>query len=202
MIGADLDKESEKSGDFYGICESGEDRHIRIQRSIKKMRKFGIDCDFIEVEDYVNENNLNLVVVSKKECETKLFDKDKNLTFLCDGIIKYKGKYYILEIKTEISYKWMQRDCLDNYHKYQAYAYSMEFGIDNVLFIYENRDLCTKKSFILNVSDENRKFILDRLSKCDEYVSQHITPPKDEEITKKVCQYCDYKTICKLDDCL
>lgn len=199
MIGADLDKQTQKSGDFYGICESGTDRHLRIQSAISKMKDFGIDCEYVDVETYVKENNLPLKIVKKKEFETKLFDEKRNLIFLCDGIIKYHGIYYILEIKTESSYKWMSRNFVDSSHKFQSFAYSLELGIDKVLFIYENRDVCTKKPYIADITDEDRQFISDRISKCDEYVSQHISPPVESTIDKKTCQYCDYKTVCKID---
>lgn len=199
ITGAELDKQSEKSGDFYGICESGEDRHERIQNVISQMSKYGIDCDFVDVEEYVKENNLNLTVESKKSFETKLYDPVRNIIFLCDGIIKYKGKYYIIEIKTETSYKWLQRTYIDEYHKNQAFAYSLELGIDDIIFIYENRDVCAKKPYFLHVSDEDREYINSRVSKCDEYVMNKIVPPVEKDITNKVCQYCDYRTVCKLD---
>lgn len=199
LTGADLDKQAEKSGDFYGICESGEDRHIRIQRAVSQMRKYGCDCDFIDVEDYVKEHNLDLIIESKKEFETKLYDSNRNVIFLCDGIIKYKDKYYILEIKTETSYKWMSRESADVYHKYQACAYSLELGIDDVIFLYENRDICTKKSFLVHVDDKDREEVAQRLSKCDEYVASKLVPPKDKDITNKTCQYCEYKTVCRRD---
>jgi CRISPR/Cas system-associated exonuclease Cas4 (RecB family) len=199
VTGADLDKKTDKSGDFYGICESGEDRHIRIQRAVSSMRSKGVDCDFVDVEKYIRENNLDLVVESKKEFETKLYDPKRNLVFLCDGIIRYKDKYYILEIKTEISFKWMSRESYDDKHKIQAFAYSLELGIDDVLFLYENRDICTKKSFLVHVSDADRKYIDDRISTCNEFVEKHISPPVESTISNKVCQYCEYHTVCKLD---
>ena len=197
VTGADLDKKSDKTGDFYGICESGEDRHIRIQRAISNMKKYGVYCEYVDVEEYVKQNNLNLEVVSKKEFETKLYDKERNLIFLCDGILKYKDKYYILEIKTETSFKWMDRQRIDQNHNYQSYAYSLELGIEDVLFIYENRDICSKKSFISHITDEERQEIANRLSKCDEYVSRKVVPPFEENVTPKTCQYCDYKSVCR-----
>lgn len=199
VIGADLDKQSEKSGDFYGICESGTDRHERIQSAISKMSKYGVECEYVDVAKYVEEHNLtHLEVISKTNFETKLRDSKRNIVFLCDGIICYKGKYYILECKTESSHKWMPRQAVDDSHKYQAWTYSLEFGIDDVLFLYENRDLCTKKPYMLHVSQEDRDFIDNRIKSCDEYVAQRVAPPV-QNIDKKVCQYCNYKTQCKLD---
>lgn len=199
LIGADLDKESTKSGDFYGICESGEDRHIRIQRVVSNMQKYGVDCEFVDVEEYVKQNNLNLVIESKKDFETKLYDVDRNIIFLCDGLIKYKGQYFILEIKTESSFKWMNRTSFDRYHKFQAVSYSLELGIDDVLFIYENRDVCTKKSYIVHVTDEDRAELLERLNRCNDNVKTKTVPEIESFVDNKTCQYCDYKTRCKID---
>lgn len=200
IIGANPDEEQQKSGDFYGICESGTDRHLRVQTAISLMRKYGVDCDYVDVEEYIKENNLqHLVVEKKKQYETKVYDKNRNIIFLCDGILKYKGQYFVFEFKTESSYKWMNRESVDDSHKYQAYTYSLELGIDKVLFIYENRDICTKKSYILSVTDENKQFIENRIKNCDSYVNQKIAPPIEESVTKKNCQYCSYKRQCKVD---
>jgi len=200
IIGADLDKQSQKSSDFYGICESGTDRHKRIQYTITKMKDYGIDCEYMDVETYIKENNIeNLTVESKEEFETKVYDSKRNIIFLCDGLLRYRGKLYVLEIKTESSYKWLDRSHVDDKHLYQAYTYSLELGVDDVLFFYENRDVCTKKPYILHVTDENRRFIEDRVSSCDSYVKQSVVPPIEDTISNRICQYCDYRTRCKVD---
>lgn len=200
IIGADLDKQQQKSSDFFGICESGTDRHKRIQFVITQMKNYGIDCEYIDVGSFIKNNNLtNLRVEGNSDYETKVYDFERNIIFLCDGLILYKGVYYVLEIKTESSYKWMDRSYVDEKHLNQAYTYALELGIDKVLFIYENRDVCTKKPYILTVTDDNKKYIENRIHSCDEYVSQNIVPPVEEHITPKICQYCDYKARCKVD---
>ena len=88
VTGADLDPVGSKSSDVIGICESGTDRHERIQHVISKMSSFGVDCEFIDVAKYVEDNNLPLKVISKKDYETKLLDESRNLIFLCDGLIR------------------------------------------------------------------------------------------------------------------
>lgn len=197
--GRDIDTEGAKSGDFFGICESGEDRHIRIQRVISSMRAYGVDCDFISVADYVREHNLDLEIITQKEYETKLHDSKRDITFLCDGIIKYKGEYYIIEIKTESSHKWASRIGVDCSHRYQAYTYSLELGIGMVLFIYENRDVCTKKAYLLNVTDVAHTVLESRLSICESHVQKKTVPAIEGKPTEKICQYCQYRTSCKVD---
>ena len=38
--------------------------------------------------------------------ETKLYHKKLNMSFMTDGIIRYKGKYFIFEFKKETSDKF------------------------------------------------------------------------------------------------
>ena len=198
-VEADVDSPSE-SADSIGIGESGTDRHLRIQNYICHMKDYDIDCEYVNVADYIKEHNIpDLEVMSQEQFETKLFSPKYNLRFLADGIIKYHGKYYILEIKTESSYKWLQRGGVDPSHYYQAYTYSLCLGINQVLFIYENRDCCSKKCYLFSVSDDNRQFIVDRLNTCNGYVESRIVPPKPVDIEKKVCQYCGYRKACRGD---
>ena len=189
------------SSELVGICESGTDRHIRIQDAVAAMKENNIDCEYVNVADYVREHGLTdrLNIVSQQGNETKLYHKTLNMSFLCDGIIRYKGKYYILEIKTESSYKWLDRSYVDDKHRNQAYTYSLELGVDKVLFLYENRDVCTKKPYILTVTKENTDYIENRIETCDDYVRNKLVPPVESDVTPRICQYCDYRTQCKVD---
>lgn len=191
---------SDKSPDLFGVCESGTDRHERIQSTICKMRTVGIDCDYIDVATYINEHNIkDLKVVRKSGFETHLKYEPLDLSFLCDGIICYKGKYYILEIKTESSFKFNERTDVADEHRNQAIAYSMCLGIDDVMFFYENRDFCTKKAFLMHVTDEQRTSLRGLIETCEDYVKKQLVPPKPENVSKKTCSYCAYKHLCKLD---
>lgn len=188
------------SSDAVGIGESGTDRHERIQYYVSKMQECGIDCEWIDVETYIKEHNLtDLEIVSKGNFETKLFNNKYQFRFMCDGLIKYKGEYYILEIKTESSFKWLSRQGVDVKHHDQAIAYSLNFGIDKVLFIYENRDVCSKKPYMFTVTEEQRQSLINKLTTCESYVEKHIVPDKPTDIRKTVCQYCDYKSSCRKD---
>lgn len=183
---------------LIGICNSGTDIHDRTQKAIMLMKDNGIDCEYIDVAEYVKSRNLDyLDIVSKTGNETKLYHKELNISFLCDGIIRYKGHYYILELKTENSYKWQIRQGVDEKHFNQGIAYSLAFGIDEVIFVYISRDILDMKAFMFNVTDEMKKSLLDKINDCNGYVERQITPPKPENITNKICAYCSYKNTCK-----
>lgn len=192
--------ESHSSYSLVGICNSGTDIHVRIQKAVIGMKDEGMDCEFISVPDYIEQRNLtDLEVVSNTATETKLYHKKLNMSFMCDGIIKYKKHYYILELKTENSYKFINRKDVDISHYNQATAYSLAFGIDQVLFVYISRDVLDMKAFMFNVTDEMKQSLIGYIDECDGYVKRKIAPPKPENVNKKACSYCGYKTQCRKD---
>lgn len=190
--------ESHASYSLIGICNSGTDIHVRIQTAVEQMKENGMDCEYIDVADFVRQRNLeDLDIVSKNGMETKLYHKKFNLSFMCDGIIKYKRHYYILELKTENSYKFMNRKGVEESHYNQATAYSLSFGIDQVLFVYINRDVLDMKAFMFDVTGEMKEGLVGYIENCDGYVRRLIAPPKPENVSKKTCGYCLYRSKCK-----
>ena len=92
--GSDQD-DGQTTYSLIGICNSGSDIHERIQKAVCAMKDNGMDCEYVDVETYVKDNGLkDIDIVSKQGMETKLYHKKYNMSFLCDGIIKYHGKYY------------------------------------------------------------------------------------------------------------
>lgn len=181
-----------------GMGESGTDRHNRLQGWICRMKDRGIDCEYYDVETFIREMGITDVkVVSKSGMETKCFHTKLCLSFMTDGIIRYKGEWYILEIKTEMAGKWYRRTDAEEYHKRQASCYSYAFGIDKVIFLYENRDLLSLKSYLYQVTKESvKEMVLDRIEECEGYVQRGVVPPKPECAN---CRWCPYQERCHKD---
>ena len=199
VIGADTVDEPNYTN--VGICNAGSDIHERIQQAVIDMKDNGMDCEYINVADFVRSRNLEDIEIvqepdfEKGQYETKLYNKKYNMSFLCDGIIKYKGIYYILELKTEASFKWQTRAGVDPKHYNQGIAYSINLGIDNVIFVYINRDILDMKAFMFNVTQDMRDELLQKIIECQGYVERHIAPPKPD-MGKYGCKYCGYKNVC------
>lgn len=195
MVGADMDG-IPTDYCLVGICESGTDRHEILQTYVTRMKEQGFDCEWVDVEEYVNKfKPEGTQVIQKSGMETKCINTVFNLRFLCDGIIKYRGEYYILEIKTESTYKFSNHDEPFPEHKIQATTYSMAFGIDKVIFLYENRDNCSKKTFLIDVTDSMKQGVANKIFTCDEHIKAKVAPPKSDN--PKDCQYCNYKRVCR-----
>lgn len=203
VTGADV-KSDRASSELVGICESGTDRHERIQNAVMKMKDNNIDCEYVNVAEYVITKQLSgelfdLEIVSQQGNETKLYNKALNMSFLCDGVIKYKGTYYILEIKTETANKFWDRQDVNPDHELQGIAYSVNLGLNDVLFLYECRDTCNKKAFMFHVTDKMKQDLVGKITECDGYVERLIAPPKPENLSKKACAYCNYAERCRKD---
>lgn len=205
-----------KNASFISICESGTDRHNRIQNVLAHMKELGTEFEYIDVETYVKEHNLaDIEIKEKKGMETHCFNKRYNISFFTDGIIKYipENKYYIFEYKTEVSMKFNKREEEELIHRTQAAAYALSFGIDDTLFVYEDRNICNKKAFHYHVDEKDkREKVVEKILKCEEYLAQNVVPPKLKNTdidpdykdgkdrvngpSAKICQYCKYKGEC------
>jgi CRISPR/Cas system-associated exonuclease Cas4 (RecB family) len=197
VTGAEMDRGKMEEASSVGILESGTDRHDRIQTAVMEMKRMGYDCEWIDVAEYLKIRPVpGTRIVDRKGNETKLKNDILNLSFMCDGIIKLNGKYYILEIKTEASFKFMSRAEVVEQHKVQATCYSVGIGIDNVIFLYENRDLCQKKTFEYQVTAYDKQ---DRVVHVIETVNNHIEEKTVPEKTtqQSQCKYCPFTGICK-----
>lgn len=206
ITGAEAD-DIDSSSMIIGICESGSDRHERIQEAVLHMKDNGIDCEYVNVADFVRQRGLDEYLDIVKEptlekggFETKLYHKKLNMSFLCDGIIRYHNHYYILEIKTENSNKFFMRSGVDPSHYHQATAYSIAFGLNEVIFLYECRDNCDKKAFLFEVTDEMKQDLIGYVEECDSYIKKLKVPPKPEDVAKKTCSYCPYRNRCNKED--
>lgn len=195
--------ETDSTYTLIGICNSGTDIHARIQQSVIDMKSNGIDCEYVNVADFVRSRNLTDLDIVKEpnfehgDYETKLFNKKYNISFLCDGIIKYKSQYYVLELKTENSNKFMMRKGVDAKHYHQGTCYSLMFNLDKVIFVYINRDVLDMKSFMFEPTVNMKQEIIETIEQCNKYVSEGAVPPKSENMDSRVCTYCGYKSLCE-----
>lgn len=177
--------------------ETGTDRHERIQELIVWLdENEDYDFEWLSVRNYIKEKGLNhLEVIKDDGLEALVVDKRYNIRFKVDGLLTIRGNTYLLEIKTDDTYRWKGRNKVSKYHRFQGYSYSLSFGIDRVLYIYEERNNFQKKPIHKKVTDEDRKELTDKIEMIEEHLEKGKLPKKD--LTS--CNFCMYKTICKKD---
>ena len=177
------------------ICNSGTDRHLRIQKLVEDME--GVEClDLEEVVKEANQKGIKTEFVGWNEDHTEARCKNDELSiyFQPDGVIRYRGKDVILEIKTESTYQHSNRYEPKEDHKYQATCYGMGLGIDYILFFYEDRNFCKKKAYLWKITDEMKERVLSKIRTVNNAIAVGIPPAKDED----KCTYCRYKHECSL----
>lgn len=189
----DYEKE-DGSFDFQsiGILENGTDRHKRLQDILGKSKTI----EYLDVEKYIMDEQLGyLSVIGNFGNETLLFDKRYNIRFMTDGLVKYRDKVFILEIKTEASMKFDKHSGVWEEHFNQASCYSIAFGINDCLFLYENRDTLDKKVYHLHVTKEMRQQVYDFIKSTNGYLESKALPPKTAN--KNHCKWCEYRKHCR-----
>lgn len=195
-------KEDKQDTDYanVGICNSGTDTHVRIQTYVSHMKDYGFDCEYVNVANYVKGHKLkDIQIISQQGMETKLLNTRYGISFLCDGIIKYLGEYYILELKTESSFKWLPRTGVAPEHYNQVTCYSLSLNIPKAIFVYINRDTLNMKSFMIEPTDEMKANIVGLIENCETCVKKLKVPEKPVDVPKKTCTYCRYKSQCRKD---
>lgn len=183
---------------FTGICESGTARHEILQNHVMRMKEAGFDWEWIDPAEYVQQKQIpHMEIIERSGNEVKFYNDLYNMRFLCDGIVKLGDRYFILEIKTESCYKFDKHDDAWKEHKMQATCYSLCLDIDDVIFLYENRNICIKKSFLVTVTEEMKDEVEEKIAEIDMAIDEGYVPDK-EDLTSN-CQYCDYKRQCRKD---
>lgn len=197
IVGAQIDEKEKPAADMVGIWESGSDRHERIQGHIQTMKSHGFDVEWVDIEEFLKRRPVQGTrFVSRQGNEFKMYNSVFNMSFLCDGIIKFEGRYYILEIKTEDQFKHKGKLGPAKKHVDQATCYSMCLGVDQVMFIYEWREYTSKQYFDYTVLDKDKEDVCHYIETCQAHVESNIVP----SMTKKQseCKYCSYKEICTI----
>lgn len=131
------------------------------------------------------------------------------LNGMCDGILRYApdNSKVLFEFKTKSTtigtvgtykLKGVQEE-----HRLQAVAYSILFGVDEVVFMYESvaKDGWTKgaeakvdfRTFYVQITEQDRQDLLDRLSDVAKAYYKKEIPEKESD----KCFFCVYKTACE-----
>lgn len=198
LTGAPMDVGKLDNPSMITIMQSGNDRHERLQYACQDATNYSIPIVWLDpVEECAKAQSmgLNTIVKRRDGNEVLCYNKDFEASFKCDGIILYKDIKMILEIKTEEHFKWLARIGPEPAHEYQAMFYSLLFGIDKVMFLYENRNLTTRKAYFVEVTQAQRDTVKERILAVQTYRNTQTVPPKDEN--KNKCTYCNYKINCR-----
>lgn len=131
---------------------------------------------------------------------------------MCDGVLRYEKDKSVIgfEYKTKSTTlgaigPYKLKDAQDS-HKAQAIAYSLLFGLDEFIFVYESlaKDSWNKgeeakpdqRAFYLKVTDEMRTELLDKFAEVAR--KKYAGELPDPDFSK--CTFCTFKEQCQKDE--
>ena len=193
--------ETVETANLINICAAGTFIHEYTQSIIYRMNTIGLNWEFVDVGEYIKKKNLSLEIITPSDFEngiyeTKLYSKEYNFRFLCDGIIKINNQYFILEIKSISNGGLFRLKGVPEKYKPQAISYVSLLGIKSVLFLFIDRDLFNKKTFLFTPTKNDKVQWQVDIKKALDCVKNNIIPAKPSNADRSFCEYCNYKNYC------
>lgn len=130
--------------------------------------------------------------------ETRVSIEDPPIRFAVDGILNWKDKRRLLEIKTS------EFSSFDNLyqpkpgHVDQIRCYATLLNLPDVLMMYVDRQYGDVKCFEVTISDEEMKATWDKINNIVDYYHKSLAPeglPKGD--SRCGATYCPYYKTCK-----
>lgn len=174
-------------------AQLGTSCHEVIQRNLKE----ALGDDWLSVRDFLEENPIPYKYeLEEGELETKITIFNPDVRFACDGILRWKGEVYLLEIKTSEFSSFDELTDPKEQHKDQIKCYATLLGIRKVLVLYQDRQYGGLKCYEMTISTIDNKMVLDRFKYVRDMVEANLAPDRlpngDSWCNSNHCPY--YKT--------
>ena len=189
----DVFNEPDVTLDF--IADLGTHCHENIQSNLEKFLGDG----WLDVESYLKDHNPGYSYTCEKSgYETRIKVDNPAIKFACDGLIRFEGEIYLLEIKTSERKSMEKLVMPKSEHLDQIKCYCTLLNVENAMVVYQDRQYGSLKCFTYHVSDDDRKYILDIFEDVYIHVKRNIVPSA-LPVGDKWCNssYCRYFKTCR-----
>lgn len=176
-------------------AEMGTACHRIIQTNLKE----ALGEDWIDVGEYLRELNPSYkYTLSKSEdsLETQIEILDPPVRFACDGVIRWKGKLYLLEIKTSEYSSFTDLTDPKDEHIDQIRCYATLLNLPNVLVLYQDRQYGEFKCYEKQISLSDMDAVMREFQYVQDMVEANL-PPKRLPTGDVWCSRCEYSKKCK-----
>lgn len=183
------DRTLEFTADIGSAC------HENIQKNLKE----ALGVDWINIEDYLKEINFPYkYTLTQNGFETQIEIDSPPIRFACDGIIRWKGKYYLLEIKTSEYNSFDELTNPKDQHIDQIKVYCTLLDIQDALVLYQDRQYGGLKCYEVHVTESDRNKVRDDMKYVQDMVEANLAPgrlPKNDSWCTP--SHCPYYKKCK-----
>lgn len=193
LRGTELDIIQNPDVTLQFTAEVGTARHRIIQKNLVD----ALGVNWISVSDWLQDNPIPYKYkLEQHDLETLVSIDDPPVHFACDGIIKWNGKIYLLEIKTSEYSSWNALTDPKSTHIDQIKCYSTLLGIPDVLMLYEDRQYGGLKCYEVHVSSLESEEVLNKM-RYIQHMAQCNLAPDRLDVGDYMCKSCEYQLKCK-----
>lgn len=146
--------------------------HEKIQNILKEE----LGDDWLDVGCYIKDTLRLDWGVSTYGFETRIEVKSPPIRFSCDGLIRWKGNLYLIEIKTAEFNSWNKLTTPRPIHVNQVKSYCTLLNVNNVLMIYQDRQYGGMKVFEFHISDDVIKQTWDTFYYLVDMAEKNLPP--------------------------
>jgi len=135
--------------------------------------------DWINVKDYLTELNPPYKYTCEQlGFETRIEIEDPPIKFAPDGIIRYKDKLRLFEIKSSEHSSFVELKEPKPVHVDQIKCYGTLLSLPAALVLYQDRQYGDLKCYEFTISDSDMKSIWNMFDEVRKHVDMNIAPPK------------------------
>lgn len=190
LRGVETDKAEKVDKTLDFTAQLGTACHETIQSLLKET----LGDDWLDVGEYLASINPSYkYTVELHGFESRIEIEMPPVRFACDGIIMWKGKIYLLEIKTSEFNSWDNLTAPKPIHIDQVKYYATLLGIHNVLMLYQDRQYGGLKCFEIYIDDLTMKQTSEAFDFIVDMAHKNLPPNKlpsgDSRCSSSMCPY-------------
>lgn len=155
------------------------------------------DVEWLSVSDYLKETDCPYTyTVDQNGYEQQIEITDPfPIRFACDGLIRFQGQLYLLEIKTSEFSSFQELISPKAKHMDQIRCYATLLNVEKALVLYVDRNYGNLKCFEIVISDIEKQQMIDKMQHVMDLVEAQIAPDKlsqgDPDCNPNMCPYSD-----------
>ena len=168
-----------------------------LHRMVQQTLAAALGDRWVNVEDYVREHCPHLkdciITLDPESGETQIEIQDPPVRFACDGIIRWKDEYILVEIKSSEFSSWQELTDPKPQHVDQTKCYCSLLGLKRTFFMYIDRQYGGMKCYDCKYAESMLQLVWTDMKEIQELAEYHICPdalPKgDSWCTPAHCKY-------------
>lgn len=184
------------------ILQVGTQLHEWIQRDVfMEMDRLDYPVKLLSKKELPFYNKKGVEIIEKHDAppmEIKFIDTRFTEKFpisaMVDGAMQYKSYPFLFEFKTinPKDFEILIEPLPD--HIKQGALYALCTGLKKVMFLYLCKGTQNLKAYIVDYTDEQLQWVINRIQGIEHKVLNNILPNKETGIA---CRFCAYKHLCK-----